>query len=327
MKRTNQQFIMIAISYGSALAILPFTIFRFAQQDWLIALIDLTMVLGMAALGTFVLIKRTTTYVGMILTILALGGMCFVVYIKGLSVVYWAYPTMIGMYFVMTPRLAVIFCTLTTIIVSAILLKSLDLVVFMAIFISLLVNNLFAYIFATGMHNQHELLAKLTRLDSLTGAYNRRALDEKLADVFENMKRIPLSMTLIMIDIDHFKGINDNFGHAVGDVALIKLVKLIQGCIRKTDSLYRYGGEEFVVVAQGADINTIKKLSEKLRMKVESVKLIPQRKITISLGVAEYLAGETADHWLDRADTALYKAKENGRNIVYYDTQSKNNLQ
>lgn len=316
MRRTSKEYIIMAMAFGSAFAISPFATMRMIQSEWLIAIVDFTMVIGMLVLGGYVYQTRKTKYAGIVLSILSLGGMCTVIYIKGLSLIYWAYPTMVGMYFVLAPRTAIILCLLAAFILTPLLAKQLETSIFIAIVMTLLVNNAFAYIFAVGKNRQRDQLAFLVRTDPLTNAGNRRAFDEKLDEIITNVKRTPQSVSLALIDIDNFKRINDNFGHAAGDIVLVNLVKLINARIRETDGLYRLGGEEFVVLVSGADLNAAKKISEELRFLIESTQLLDAQKITVSLGTAEYNSGETARNWLSRADTALYEAKNSGRNKV-----------
>lgn len=318
MQRTSKQKILMAIAFGSALVVSPFAIYRLIQHDWLVAFIDITMVVGTLLLGFYVYIKHEISHTGTILSVLALSGVCAVIYLKGPSLVYWAYPTMVGMYFILPPGRALIFNGIAVIILTPIIVISLDMAITVVILASLIVNSLFAYIFAVAMHRQRDQLAQMTLLDPLTNTGNRRALDLKLNEMIEVVNRIPQHLSLIVIDVDHFKNINDNFGHAVGDETLINLVNLINKHIRKTDSLYRLGGEEFVVLASGGEVQCAQHVAEKLRALVAKEEIIDGKAITISLGVAEYIKDESADCWLKRADEALYKAKNSGRNIACY---------
>lgn len=316
MQRTNKQIILMSISFGTAVAILPFVVYRLLQHDWLIALIDVGMVIGMVLLGSYVYFKRETSRTSIMLALLALGGTCAVVYLKGPVLVYWVYPTMVGMYFILQPRLAVVFCGLAVLILLPILLTHLEAINVVSILVTIVINNVLAYIFATGMHRQGERLVEISRQDPLTGVGNRRALSDKLNEVLQANKRTPQQASLIMLDVDHFKRINDNHGHGAGDQVLINMARLISRHIRVTDRLYRFGGEEFVILATDSDISAARSIAEKLRIKVAEEELIDGQVITVSQGVAAYAETELADDWLDRADKALYQAKGSGRNVV-----------
>ncbi len=162
---------------------------------------------------------------------------------------------------------------------------------------------------------QGELLGQALT-DPLTGAYNRRQMNLSLADAVERRHRTGAPASLLMIDIDHFKKVNDDFGHAVGDKVLQGLVTLIRNRSRKLDRLFRMGGEEFVLLLPDTRAGAAMKQAETLRKLTSEAALIPARAVTISIGVAEYWPEQTQETWLKTADDALYQAKAQGRNKV-----------
>ena len=129
----------------------------------------------------------------------------------------------------------------------------------------------------------------------------------------------------MLLDIDHFKEVNDTYGHSVGDEVLINLTKLIQGKIRNSDSLVRWGGEEFVILCGDTPIQNAQFLAEKLRIAIEKAQLIKQQTITCSFGIAEMIPGEDPKKLFERADKALYASKEGGRNRVTSATYKRQN--
>ncbi len=159
-------------------------------------------------------------------------------------------------------------------------------------------------------------LEQLAATDHLTGAWNRahldRVIEPELARSLAN--RQPLS--LIMFDIDHFKNINDTFGHAVGDTVLRELVQLVHSRIRASDLLFRWGGEEFVVLLSSAGYRRAESVAESLRQAVASHTFEGAGVVTVSLGVAEHDGDEDAATWFRRLDAALYEGKQSGRNRV-----------
>lgn len=157
-------------------------------------------------------------------------------------------------------------------------------------------------------------LEKLTVTDALTGIGNRRYFTTKLEDNITLSKRYKFPLSFIMMDIDHFKQVNDKHGHSVGDEVLVEYTKLISTIVREADVFCRMGGEEFMIMVPYADLQKARILAEKIRRKVEEHKVVLP--ITMSFGVTEYIKGEDADHILIRVDEALYEAKENGRNQV-----------
>lgn len=164
---------------------------------------------------------------------------------------------------------------------------------------------------------------RLSITDGLTKAYNRRYFNTQIEKEFEKAKRHNSKLALIMLDIDHFKLLNDHYGHQQGDMVLIHLARILKDNVRNIDLIARYGGEEFAVLMSGSDKKEGAIVAEKLRKKIEAYpfpalqKGAGPLKTTISLGVAEYSADmNSTDDLIKSADNALYKAKEDGRNRV-----------
>lgn len=162
----------------------------------------------------------------------------------------------------------------------------------------------------------NELLANHARIDYLTGIYNRRMFDGLMTAEIARSYRYNSSLSLIMMDIDHFKQVNDTLGHGAGDHVLQKIAELISGRIRHYDIFSRWGGEEFVIMAPKNDLSKAAELAEILREAIEQFDFGNGLRITVSFGVTQYCSGEQADDFVGRADTALYQAKRNGRNRV-----------
>jgi diguanylate cyclase (GGDEF)-like protein len=155
--------------------------------------------------------------------------------------------------------------------------------------------------------------------DPLTGAYNRRHFDERLAAEFSGARRHGMALSLLVIDVDHFKSINDEHGHLAGDAVLRAVAGALQEGLRMEDILARYGGEEFVVIARGTDLSGATQLAERLRRRVEAIRCTWQDKllrVTVSVGVAQLEGTSTAEQLIDAADRGVYQAKRSGRNQV-----------
>ena len=173
---------------------------------------------------------------------------------------------------------------------------------------------------ATRQRNLIDKLDSLASTDPLTGALNRRSFYRVAERELERRARHGHPITLMMIDIDHFKRINDDYGHDAGDQALIDMTQTSLKLLRKADSFARIGGEEFVIIASEAGIDTAKNLAERLRTSLE--KVIVQTKagtlsFTVSIGLTEVKDDEKdINTALKRADEALYTAKESGRNRI-----------
>jgi diguanylate cyclase (GGDEF)-like protein len=157
--------------------------------------------------------------------------------------------------------------------------------------------------------NEH--LEKLATTDALTDTFNRRRFYELLEDELQRAARYGKVFSLIMLDIDHFKRVNDTYGHIVGDQVLKRLAGVVRESQRVVDRLTRWGGEEFVVLAP--ETHDALALAERIRERVREEPFPTVGTVTISLGIAEHQKGESGDDVLIRADQALYRAKENGR--------------
>lgn len=152
--------------------------------------------------------------------------------------------------------------------------------------------------------------------DALTGLYNRRYFDAYGKKMVALCKRNKQPLFFILLDVDHFKKINDNYGHATGDIALRHIATLITESVREKDIVTRMGGEEFSVLVMGENISIAKKVGERIRRKIETTPLQVKGHVislTVSLGLSQ-LAGERFAEMVEQADKALYKAKESGRN-------------
>lgn len=161
-------------------------------------------------------------------------------------------------------------------------------------------------------------LIYISETDQLTNCYNRRAIISFIEKEIEQSSFFDLSFSLIMFDLDKFKKVNDSFGHLFGDLVLKEISKVILDNIKTTDSLGRYGGEEFLILLPNTKLSEGINIAERLRKIIEKLSWEYDIVITISMGVAENLKNDNLDSILERVDNLLYKAKNNGRNRVEY---------
>ena len=160
----------------------------------------------------------------------------------------------------------------------------------------------------------NEKLEKLSTFDTLTQIYNRFKLDTAVQESYESYKRYKRVFSIILIDVDYFKSVNDTYGHLIGDEVLKSIVTVLKKCIRRTDILGRWGGEEFMIVCEETDIDGAYNLAEKIRQEIEKYDFESVGKKTISLGIAEIEDGISLDELIKMADDSLYYAKMKGRN-------------
>ena len=152
--------------------------------------------------------------------------------------------------------------------------------------------------------------------DPLTGLYNRLKFNEMLSSEMARSKRHKTSLSLMLYDVDNFKAINDTHGHQVGDAVLVQISELVRQRIRPSDLVARWGGEEFIILAPGSDVQMAYHAAERLRAAMQQVVFDKVGMLSCSFGVSEYVEGDTAETMLARVDAALYRAKVGGRNRV-----------
>lgn len=163
---------------------------------------------------------------------------------------------------------------------------------------------------------KNEQLESLSVTDRLTGLFNRRKFDEVFENECERALRTQLPLTLMIADIDHFKTVNDSYGHQIGDQVLVTIAQLLQQGVRKVDTVARWGGEEFVILCPATDLARACALADNIRLAIGGHDFPVLGRKTCCFGVAEYHPGEAPEAAVKRADDALYRAKNEGRNQV-----------
>jgi diguanylate cyclase (GGDEF)-like protein/PAS domain S-box-containing protein len=161
---------------------------------------------------------------------------------------------------------------------------------------------------------REQALWRAATKDKLTGLYNRHHGEKTLRDAFWRAQADGDSLSLIIADVDHFKRINDDFGHLAGDRVLVDIAGILQRAVRGQDAVIRWGGEEFVIVLADCGLGDATHLAERIRSHVHAHRDAEIGSLTLSLGVAQFVPGETLDALIARADAALYDAKRSGRN-------------
>ena len=163
---------------------------------------------------------------------------------------------------------------------------------------------------------QNAKLEQLATTDALTGVWNRRKFNELVAAEVARAQRYQQPLSLALADVDHFKRVNDTYGHDVGDAVLRELADVLREQVREVDSVARWGGEEFVVLCPGVRTAGCREFAERLRAVVAGRVFPAVGRVTVSLGVTAHARGDTPDALFTRADAALYAAKESGRDRV-----------
>jgi diguanylate cyclase (GGDEF)-like protein len=162
-------------------------------------------------------------------------------------------------------------------------------------------------------------LEQIAAFDSLSGLLNRRSLFTRISIEIERSIRLDVPLTGLMIDIDKFKAINDNFGHQCGDMVIREIGARLQAGLRKYDYAGRYGGEEFFVVLSNSNEQQSLGIAERFRKDMEDLRFQCSGEnigVTVSIGAARYAPGESQESWIERVDRAMYQAKQSGRNRI-----------
>jgi diguanylate cyclase (GGDEF)-like protein/putative nucleotidyltransferase with HDIG domain len=164
------------------------------------------------------------------------------------------------------------------------------------------------------VRQQNEKLSIMAMKDALTGCFNRRAMFDRMAGIWADAKRHSHAVSIVMVDVDHFKSVNDKHGHAVGDQVLQRVARTLMAAAREVDTVCRYGGEEFCVLLPRADVEQSIIAAERLRSMIADLK-IGELSVTSSFGIATtFNGGVASEKLLELADAALYAAKRTGRN-------------
>lgn len=319
--RLRNDFRLSVLTLMSACAILgitPFAVWRILREEWLIAAIDLGIIAGVLAGALYGWRTGDTDRAGFVLALVVCVGGVPAAVILGEVGLFWFYPVMLACYLLTSPRVALLLTF------SGLLLLTLEGSAFdsaeqlHSFWVTALVVCACAYVFARNNELQRRRLEQLAIRDPLTGVKNRRSMDEELQLAVGGYHRNQLSYGLALIDLDHFKMVNDKHGHAVGDRVLLDFVAIIEKSSRRVDQLFRFGGEEFVLLLPGVDKEGLTRATEQLQRVVRQHLKSPSGPVTASFGLALLEDSDDSESWLGRADEALYQAKEQGRDRIVF---------
>ncbi len=314
-KRTSKEKALLVFSFVIGVGLTPFAFFRIINENWTMVAVDAVTILGSAFVYTYVHRTHYTKCSGWIFLSIVQVGSVISFYINGGQTINWVYPAMLTTFFIAKPRHALMINFVVLLLYFPKLLTAFEITEIIIIVFSVLFSCISVYLFAEGLRVQEQELKKIASEDYLTETGNRRALKLFLDTLWVKLQKGNNPVTLIILDIDHFKKINDEYGHLVGDTALVNISKLIKQMIGEKKPVFRYGGEEFLIVCSCNETEAFE-LADTIREKVKNTDLIIQTRMTISLGVAQYHNQETITQWIHRVDKALYRAKNQGRDCV-----------
>lgn len=305
----------------AAVGIAPFAAYRFLTGSLLIGVVDAAIVAAILSAVVYAWRTGDNRRAGLFLMVVNTSGVVLATALLGYPGLFWSFPALFANYMLVDRSKAVAASALALTAIVAIG-KGLDTPLQAILFaVTASIASLFAYIFAHRAEVQRRQLEAAAAIDSLTGAQNRRVLDDELQIAVQRFDRDGAPAAVLMLDLDHFKAVNDRHGHAVGDQVLVDFAAIVRASTRRVDRFFRYGGEEFVLLLSPASSQSMRAIADKLVMKVGSELRCRGEPVTVSIGAAELRAGDDARAWMARADACLYQAKRLGRNRAEIDCE------
>lgn len=298
---------------------------RWSQEEMNLVLVNVLSVSIIGIVNLLLLVGKQniarTIFVLSVVTMIIVSTL-----IKGGAQISWLYPASAMIFFTMTPKKALLTTTTLVFIVGWVVLDDLSTSRWLQNILSAQCTIFIVYVFCQKVHTQLSFLDSRAMLDSLSGLSNRRAFDQHLSMVTKEHPNFSSSTYLILIDIDHFKQINDTHGHVVGDDIIKHLAEQIYKNLRNYDKAYRVGGEEFALIVRTDTISDSLVVAERLRQSVQNntYKSIEDTIVqyTVSIGIAVFNPDTRV--WYNSADRALYQAKREGRNKTIISDPQKN---
>ena len=306
------------IAFGSCLLVSPFAAFHFLEQRPGMGVLSLC-VIGMLAFNAWYLQREPSRQrLAPRLAVAATGVMVdlYLLTTQGTSGLLWGYPTVLWLYSTLPERSARVANLILLAISLPLISQVTEAEVAPRAMATLVGVSVFSYVLVHVISRQQEGLQRQLRHDPLTGLLNRHALDDAIRQALVRTSRDGVPMALLAIDLDHFKRVNDDFGHAAGDLVLRGLGALLRERLRASDVAFRLGGEEFLVLLHDTTALRARQVAESLLVEIRAARLLEARPVTASIGLAPLDGERDADAWIAHADQALYRAKGAGRDRV-----------
>ena len=321
MQRDEQHRFRVTAAIGLAVACLtlgaPFALMHLGENRWpaVVGGLASTVMLCVHA----VLMSRDSPLSRYSVALIAPLGIAYLTYLVhtfGILGMLWCFPGLLGLYCLLPERAAWVANAALLLLVMIVGWSVLEPAVLLRSGATLLAVSLFAGLLLRAVTEQFANLQRRIVTDPLTGLLNRYELEPLLETRLHSRRRADANAALLALDIDHFKQVNDQHGHAVGDDVLRRTGRTLCASIRSGDEAFRLGGEEFLVVLSDIDGRLAMDRAEKLRLALCGALSLPDHPITVSIGVAIAAPSDSWSHWMSRADDALYRAKETGRDRV-----------
>lgn len=309
--------LMLLIGGTGVLVVSIFAVYRWHTGNLSGALLNLGIVLSLTGVLVFAARARDSRLPAAMFVLATTLGAIASAYVFGRTGIYWTF-LVLWISFVLAPARLALVCNLA--LLAAVLVGNRALFdtghEWAAYFATGFMVTSYAWLVSHRLERQRSRLQAQAEADPLTGAGNRRLMQRELERVLGSTPSEASAGVLAVLDLDHFKQVNDEHGHEAGDRVLVRLVELLEQRLRKLDGVYRLGGEEFVLLLPGTPLAQAAPRLYALQAELNrGLATLPGR-VTVSIGAAEHLPTETWSQWLGRADAALYRAKQAGRNRV-----------
>ncbi len=305
--------VILMLGASISVVLTGFALYRLSQGQVGFALLDFGIVAGVLAVLAYAWFSGRSGLAGRILSLVTSTSCLLACWFIGIQALPWVPLVLVTNFFITSRRWALVLNLL--VVIGSGLMGPLYASPFhhASAFITTALITAFCYIFAARSHHDRSQLQELASVDALSGVPNRRSM-EKMLEAIAAEPRAPMRRYgLIVLDVDRFKEVNDLYGHSAGDTAIADLASILRYEMRKQDQVFRFGGEEFVVLLQAASRAELEAATERLRKAVRGSLRGPGGRITISLGAALLGQERNWHDWFSRADAALYRAKSNGR--------------
>lgn len=298
------------------IVVAPLVMVQWQHGNFLLSALLILFCVNAALVILFLRLRSVYFLKGRLFPILAVVCAAYSTSINGHAGLYWAYPAAIALFFLLPLKEAIVCNIIFVCVMAVVSFLQFPEADFWRITFSLGLSCLFAMIFAWLVGRLQQELTRLATTDPLTGCLNRSQLADILNSQIQLRERYERVSSLVLIDLDYFKTINDRWGHLAGDRVLKEMTIRLRKRLRESDQLFRIGGEEFMVVLPETRQKDADTLAHQLLTSISARPFLDDIKLTASASVAEVCRGETWSVWLNRADQALYDAKAKGRNQV-----------
>ncbi len=306
--------IISLLGLTTATALAGFLVWRLLRGDWLEAALDAIVIGGIVAIVRLAWVDGRLELAGTLMVIFNSAACVVAALVIGPGADGWVYVALMTNFYIAGTRTAA-WSGLLLLSASTVLLLLRGHDDHLSTVVTWALVYAFSYVFSRRLRAYNASLEQRAERDALTQVANRGVLEARLRSVVAARERTPTG--LLVLDIDHFKSINDAFGHAAGDTVLVALAGVLREALRQGDSVYRFGGEEFVLVLPAASEAALAAAGERVRRAVIEAGIGPGGGITVSVGGAMHCGEKDWQDWFARADAALYLAKRAGRDRVH----------